>query len=98
MSEQGRNNHEIDGADRTRPPASGNDARGLFGPTLMAADPEERPRPPPACATCPKAMWYRTAKHGLRAFCRELRLLSWQVGDDDPVTECDGREATLHEP
>lgn len=45
--------------------------------------------------TIAKAMWYRAARQGLRAFCRELRLVTWHPGENDPVTECDGRDAAL---
>lgn len=50
--------------------------------------------PQPVCAICPKAMWYRTAKR-LRAFCRELRTITWQDDEPEPILECDGYEATL---
>lgn len=66
----------------------------LMGPTLSAGD---QPVPMPACATCPKAMWYRTPKR-LRAFCRELRMITWEDGEQEPIVECDGREAALTPP
>lgn len=69
-------------------------AAGLSGPTIGSLADAERPQPMPACGTCPKAMWYRTAKH-LRAFCREIRHLTWEDGDSDPILQCDGREAAL---
>lgn len=50
-------------------------------------------RPDTLCAICPKAMWLRSGKQGVRAFCRELRHITWQPGEDDPVTECDGQVA-----
>ena len=70
---------------------------GIIGPTLEATALDDRPRPMPACATCPQAMWYRTPKR-LRAFCRELRLITWQDDEQEPVLECDGREAALAPP
>jgi len=39
-------------------------------------------------------MWYRTSKH-LRAFCREIRLITWEQGEQNPILQCDGREAAL---
>lgn len=68
------------------------DMTGIVGPTLDAVDTGKRPET--ACATCPKAMWYRTAKR-LRAFCRELRHISWHDGEQEPIIQCDGREAAL---
>lgn len=50
-------------------------------------------RPDTVCAICPKAMWYRSNKHGVRAYCRELRHITWQPGDEDLITECDGQIA-----
>lgn len=67
-------------------------ATGETGPTLKSAS--AQPQPMPACGTCPKAMWYRTAKH-LRAYCREIRLITWEEGEKDPILQCDGREAAL---
>ncbi len=65
---------------------------GIIGPALDAVDIGKRPET--ACATCPKAMWYRTATR-LRAFCRELRHISWHDGEQEPILQCDGREAAL---
>lgn len=100
MSEKDANNHDIENAGGDGPAAGAVEgpAPGLIGPTFGAAGSNERPAALPACATCPKAMWYRTARQGLRAFCRELRLISWRQGEDDPVTACDGREAALRDP
>ncbi|OQW80337.1 MAG: hypothetical protein BVN32_00170 [Proteobacteria bacterium ST_bin14] len=64
---------------------------GMAGPTLGAGQPLD---PMPACGTCPKAMWYRTPKR-LRAFCRELRIITWEDDEAEPVMQCDGREAAL---
>lgn len=69
-------------------------SQGLIGPTLEAVPANQRPQPMPACATCPKAMWYRSSER-LRAFCRELRHITWQDGEREPVVQCDGREAAL---
>lgn len=65
-----------------------------MGPTLGTG---EQPTPMPACGTCPKAMWYRTPKR-LRAFCRELRMITWEDGEREPIVQCDGREAALAPP
>lgn len=62
-----------------------------MGP-LVSSLPEDD-RPDTVCAICPKAMWYRSRKQGVRAFCRELRHIVWQSGEQDPVTECDGQIA-----
>ena len=64
---------------------------GMAGPTLGTGKLVD---PITACATCPKAMWYRTPKR-LRAFCRELRMITWEDGEPEPVMQCDGREAAL---
>ncbi|CAM3129405.1 hypothetical protein SPAN111604_05315 [Sphingomonas antarctica] len=61
------------------------------GPVISALPPEGRPKT--VCTICPKAMWYRSRKHGIRAFCRELRHITWQSDEQDPVTECDGQIA-----
>lgn len=66
----------------------------LMGPTFGEAATVQHLEPLPACATCPKAMWYRTPTR-LRAFCRELRHISWEDGISEPVIQCDGREAAL---
>ncbi|WP_394653107.1 hypothetical protein [uncultured Sphingomonas sp.] len=62
------------------------------GPVLSAMP--EGARPDTVCAICPKAMWFRSRKQGVRAFCRELRHITWQQGEQDPVTECDGQAAS----
>lgn len=67
---------------------------GLVGPTLSDSDSLQLSGQMPACGTCPKAMWYRTSKH-LRAFCREIRLITWEQGEQDPILQCDGRDAAL---
>ena len=67
---------------------------GLVGPTLSENASLLSADQMPACGTCPKAMWYRTPKH-LRAFCREIRLITWEEGEQNPVLQCDGREAAL---
>ncbi len=74
--------------------ATNTDAAGVIGPTLDALPTGQRPQPLPACATCPKAMWYRTPQR-LQAFCRELRHVTWQDGEQEPIIQCDGREAAL---
>lgn len=69
-------------------------SNGTTGPTIETLGDAERPEPMPACGTCPKAMWYRTSRH-LRAFCREIRLITWEDGERNPILQCDGREAGL---
>lgn len=74
-----------------------NDAGGsteTMGPTFGQIAVDARPKPIPVCAKCPKAMWYRTAKR-MRAFCRELRHITWEDGEQEPILQCDGYEATL---
>lgn len=53
----------------------------------------ENERPDTVCAICPKAMWFRSRNKGARAFCRELRHITWQQDEQDPITECDGQVA-----
>ncbi|MDK2766631.1 MAG: hypothetical protein KYX69_02815 [Sphingomonas sp.] len=65
------------------------------GPTFARSG--KQPDPLPVCAICPKAMWYRSSKR-LRAFCRELRTITWQDDEVEPILECDGYEATLAPP
>ncbi|WP_419809036.1 hypothetical protein [Sphingomonas sp.] len=62
-----------------------------IGPVVSALPEEDRPDT--VCTICPKAMWYRSRKQGVRAFCRELRHITWQSGEQDPVAECDGQIA-----
>lgn len=64
----------------------------VVGPVLSDAG----AHPDTACATCPKAMWYRTSKR-LRAFCREIRTITWEDGENEPILNCDGREAALND-
>ena len=61
---------------------------------VVGAMPEDK-RPDTVCTICPKAMWYRSHKQVVRAFCRELRHITWQPEEEDPVAECDGQIATL---
>lgn len=63
------------------------------GPTI--GDIPEDERPATICTTCPVAMWYRSSAR-LRCFCREMRVVSWEDGDKDPILQCDGREAALN--
>jgi hypothetical protein len=70
------------------------DEIAILGPTLEATAPADRPFPLPACATCPTAIWYRSSRR-LRAFCREMRVITWQDGEQEAILECDGREAAL---
>ena len=70
---------------------------GPIGPTIETLATGDRPQPMPACGTCPKAMWYWIAKR-LRAFCQELRHITWVDGDSEPILLCDGREAALMPP
>lgn len=65
-----------------------------MGPTFSQIAVDARPKPMPLCAKCPKAMWYRSSKR-MRAFCRELRHITREDGEQEPVLECDGYEATL---
>jgi hypothetical protein len=62
-----------------------------MGPVVTALT--EHDRPETVCAICPKAMWYRSRKQDVRAFCRELRHITWQSNEQDPITECDGQIA-----
>ncbi len=62
-----------------------------MGPVVSEMTNEDRPDT--VCAICPKAMWYRSRMQGVRAFCRELRHITWHSGEQDPVTECDGQVA-----
>ena len=64
----------------------------VIGPVLSTMN--DGNRPDTACATCPKAMWYRTSAR-FRAFCREMRVITWQDGEKEPIQHCDGREAAL---
>lgn len=62
-----------------------------IGPVISALPAEGRHKT--VCTICPKAMWYSSQKHGLRAFRRELRHITWQSDKQDPVTEYDGQIA-----
>lgn len=53
----------------------------------------ENGHPDTVCVICSKAMWFRSSKQGVRAFCRELRHITWHQEEQDPVTECDGQIA-----
>ena len=64
-------------------------------PVLAQLSSPHYPDPEPACATCPGADWFLTAKH-LRCFCKEHRVISW-VSNDDPVLVCDARERLIEE-
>ncbi len=62
-------------------------------PVLAALAPEERPKPSPACETCPASMWFSNPNE-LRCFCTRMHLVVWER-KSPPVLQCDGRELAL---
>lgn len=67
--------------------------RGTIGPVLSAMPADDRPQPLPACATCPRGVWFALDTE-LRCFCREMRRISW-APKSQPIITCDGHEAAL---
>lgn len=61
-----------------------------IGSTTLARLPEsKRPDPSTVCEGCPAAMWYARGEKVL-CYCRILHHVSWETGEKDPITMCDG--------
>ena len=57
--------------------------------TLTRLSASKRPVPSTVCEACPAAVWYvRTEK--VQCYCRLMHLISWETGQADPITICDG--------
>lgn len=68
-----------------------------ISPVLKMLDPQSRPRPSPACETCPASLWF-SLKDQLKCFCTRMHVLTWDTLADDPpspVLACDGRQLAL---
>ena len=51
----------------------------------------------PACVHCPSAIWISHAvEKRLEAYCQQMHRLTYHADVvNDPITDCDGREAAL---
>jgi hypothetical protein len=57
--------------------------------TLARLQPSKRPNPSTVCEGCPAAVWYARGEKVLN-YCRLMHLITWETGEKDPVTSCDG--------
>ncbi len=67
-----------------------------ISPTLSGLESTFRPKPSPACETCPASLWFAT-KPALKCYCTRMHAIVWDLGNEDvmPILECDGRELAL---
>ncbi|AOY97810.1 hypothetical protein BKK79_38550 (plasmid) [Cupriavidus sp. USMAA2-4] len=57
--------------------------------TLARLDKSSRPIASTVCETCPAAVWYARGKK-VQCYCRIMHLISWETGEANPITLCDG--------
>lgn len=57
--------------------------------TLSRLDKSSRPIASTVCETCPAAVWYARGKK-VQCYCRIMHLISWETGEANPITLCDG--------
>lgn len=57
--------------------------------TLARLPPSKRPDPSTVCEGCPAAVWYARGEKVLN-YCRLMHLVTWETGEKEPVTSCDG--------
>lgn len=62
-------------------------------PLIAQLPDEHRPKPLPACASCPASMWRATTSR-VECLCRTAGKISWD-GRQEPTLFCDGREAAI---
>lgn len=81
----------LDGVLEDGAPPEGFDLSALqIGSTTLSRLPEsKRPNPSTVCETCPAAMWYARGEKVL-CYCRILHHVSWETGEKEPITICDG--------
>ena len=66
-----------------------------ISPVLQKLHEDSRPKPSPACATCPASLWF-ISNEQLQCFCTRMHLIVWN-GVEKPVMKCDGRELAIVE-
>lgn len=64
-----------------------------ISPLIEQLPDEAKPKPMPACATCPASMWRATTSR-VECLCRSAGKISWD-GRQEPTIFCDGREAAI---
>lgn len=64
-----------------------------LSPTLELMEPDNRPKPLPACAQCSNAMWIMTSVE-LTCFCTLMRTIVWDHSSS-PIMHCDGQQQRL---
>ncbi len=74
-------------------PVSAGFSTAYMSPVLQIVPDERQPVPYPACATCPRSLWFTTLA-ALRCYCTVMGVTTWD-GEELPVMNCDGREAAL---
>lgn len=57
--------------------------------TLSRLSASKRPNPSTVCETCPAALWYSRGEK-VMCYCRIMHLVSWETGEKQPITVCDG--------
>ena len=76
-------------ASRPNEPAPPPAAVGFQSPTLLSLEPDRRPSPAPACAECPRSLWFSSVKE-VKAYCRVMHAITWSSEDPHPIEQCDG--------
>ena len=80
----------LEGQEQVEPPGASDSLAIQIGSTTLARLPaSKRPNPSTVCEGCPAAMWYARGEKVLN-YCRIMHLISWETGEKDPVTSCDG--------
>lgn len=65
-----------------------------ISPILQNLEPELRPAPSPACASCPVSVWFSNNEH-LKCFCGKMHAIVWDDENEPPILKCDGRELAI---
>ena len=64
-------------------------------PLIKFLPEDYRPNPSTSCETCPNAVFFLALDGLIKCHCSAMSVISWQTGEKNPITECDGREMAL---
>ena len=64
-------------------------------PLIKHLSVEKQPHPPTSCDTCPEATFYQVRSGLVKCHCKLLNAITYETGDTNVITECDGREMAL---
>lgn len=64
-------------------------------PLIKFLPEDYRPNPSTSCETCPNAIFFQALDGLMKCHCSAMSVISWQTGEKNPITECDGREMAL---